>query len=121
MHRMQTKGIHVHDGGASYTGRAKGYPSQAFVDFGSPHNDEAGGPSFGGGGRRGKEPMVEDTWGDLARDIGLGVTMGSTRKGSSGKKSSRQTKSTMVASKQAMYDELREMAKARKEVLLRRS
>jgi hypothetical protein len=47
--------------------------------------------------------------------------MGSTRKGSSGKKSSRQTKSTMVASKQAMYDELREMAKARKEVLLRRS
>jgi hypothetical protein len=65
--------------------------------------------------------MVEDSWGNLARDIGLGVTLGSTRKGSSGKKSSRQTKSAMVASKQALYDELREMAKARKDVLLRRS
>lgn len=65
--------------------------------------------------------MVEDTWGDLARDIGLGVTLGSTRKGPLGKKSSRQIKSEMVASKQTLYDELREMAKARKDALLWRS
>lgn len=37
-------------------------------------------------GAGGKEPMVEDTPSDLARDIGLGVNMGSTQKGSSGKK-----------------------------------
>jgi hypothetical protein len=102
MHRMQTEGIHVHNGGAGRTGRAEGYPSQAFVDLGSPHDDEANGPSSGGRRRRGKELMVEDTWGDLARDIGLGVTLGSTRKGSSGKKSSKQTKNAMVASKQAL-------------------
>jgi hypothetical protein len=102
MHRMQTEGIHVHNGGAGRTGRAEGYPSQAFVDLGSPHDDEANGPSSGGRRRRGKEPMVEDTWGDLVRDIGLGVTLGSTRKGSSGKKSSKQTKNAMVASKQAL-------------------
>jgi hypothetical protein len=122
MHHMQTKGIHVHDGGVSRIGRPEGYPSHAFVDLGSPHDDEADGPSFGGGRRNGKEPMAEDTRGmgnDSARDIRLRVTMGSTRKGSSGKKSARQTKSTMVALKQAMYDELRKMAKARKEVLLR--
>jgi len=88
MHRLQTEGIHVHNGGAGRTGRAEGYPSLAFVDLICPHDDEAGGPSSGGRRRRGKEPMVEDTWGDLARDIGLGVTLGSTRKGSSGKKSS---------------------------------
>jgi hypothetical protein len=121
MYRMQTKGMHVHSGGTGHTGRAKGYPSQAFVDLDSPHDDEAGGPSSGGGRRRGKEPMVEDTPSDLARDIGLGVNMGSTRKGSSGKNASKQTKSAMVASKQALYDELREMAKARKDILLRRS
>lgn len=78
MHRMQTEGMHVHSGGAGRTGRAKGYPSQAFVDLDSPHDDEAGGPSSGGGRRRGKEPMVEDTPSDLARDIGPGVYMGST-------------------------------------------
>jgi hypothetical protein len=121
MHRMQTKGMHVHSGGAGRTGRAKGYPSQAFVDLDSPHDDEAGGPSSGGGRRRGKEPMVEDTPSDLARDIGLGVNMGSTRKGSSGKNASKQSKNAMVASKQALYYELREMAKARKDILLRRS
>jgi hypothetical protein len=95
MHRMQTEGMHVHSGGAGRTGRAKGYPSQAFVDLDSPHDDEAGGPSSGGGRRRGKELMVEDTPFDLARDIGLGVNMGSTRKGSSVKKGSKQTKSQM--------------------------
>jgi hypothetical protein len=120
MHRMQTEDMHVHSGGAGRTDRATGYPSQAFVDLDSPHDDEAGGPSSGGGRRKGKEPMVEDTPSDLARDIGLGVNMGSTRKGSSGKKGSKQTKSQMVASKKAMYDELREMAKARKDILLRR-
>lgn len=111
----------MHNGGAGRTSRAKGYPSQAFVDLDNPHDNEAGGPSSSGGRRRGKEPMVEDTPFDLAQDIGMGVNLGSTRKGSSGKKSSKQTKSTMVASKQALYDELREMAKARKDILLRRS
>jgi hypothetical protein len=115
---MQTKGIHVNNGGAGRIGRAEGYPSQAFVNLGSRHDDESGGPSFGGG-RKGKKLMVEDTCGDLAHDIGLGVTMRPTRKGSSGKKLSKQTKSTIVASKQALYDKLKEMVKARKEVLLR--
>jgi hypothetical protein len=64
MHRMQAEGIQVHNGEAGRTGRGEGYLSQAFVDLGSPHDDEAGGPSFGGGGHRGKESMVEDTWGD---------------------------------------------------------
>jgi hypothetical protein len=121
MHRMHTEGIHMHSGGAGRTGRAEGNPSQAFVDLCNPDDDQVSGPSFGGGGCRGKEPMVEDSWGNLARDIGLGITLGSTQKGSSGKKSSRQTKSAIVASKQALYDELREMAKARKDFLLRRS
>jgi len=54
MHRMQTEGIHVHNGGAGCTGRAEGNPSQAFVDLCSPDDDQVGGPSFGGGGRMGK-------------------------------------------------------------------
>lgn len=86
MHRMQTEGMHVHSGGAGRTDRAKGYPSQTFVDLDSPHDDQAGGPSSGGGRRKGKEPMVGDTPSDLARDIGLGVDMGSTQNDPQAKK-----------------------------------
>jgi hypothetical protein len=52
----------------------------------------------------------------LARDIKLGVSMESTMEGSS-----RETKSTRKALKQAMYDEMREMVKARRESLRLRS
>jgi hypothetical protein len=81
---------------------------------------EIGGPSFVIGRRSGKEPMVEDTRGRgkaSACDIGLGVSMGSSGKGTSGKKYSRETKGTLQATKHAMYDEVRELAKARRESL----
>jgi len=45
-----------------------------------------------------------------ARSIGLGVSMGSSGKGSSGKKSSRESKATIIRSKQVLYDEMRELA-----------
>jgi hypothetical protein len=88
MHRMHTEGIHVYDGGVGRRGQLEGYPSPTFVDLGSPHDEEIGGPSFVRGRRNGKEPMVEDTRGRgnaPARSIGLGVSMGSSGKGSSGK------------------------------------
>jgi hypothetical protein len=118
MHRMQTEGIHVYDGGVGCRGQPEGYPSPTFVDLGSMHDEEIGGPSFVRGRRSGKEPMVEGARGRgnaPARGIGLGVCMRSSGKGSSGKKSSRETKATVILSKQAMYDEMRELAKARRE------
>jgi hypothetical protein len=113
MHRMQTEGIHVWDGGVGRTGQPEGHPSPTFVDLDSPHDEEIGGPSFVRGRRRGKEPMVEATRGRgnaPARSIGLGVSMGSSGKGSSGKKSSRESKATIIRSKQVLYDEMRELA-----------
>jgi hypothetical protein len=89
MHRMQTEGIHVYDGGVGRRGQPEGYPSPTFVDLGSPHDEDIGGPSFVRGLRSGKQPMVEDTRGRgsaPARGIELGVSMGSSGKGSSGKK-----------------------------------
>jgi len=120
MHRMQTEGIHVYDGRVGRRGQPEGYLSPTFVDLGSSHDDETGEPSFVKGRRRGKEPMVEDIRGRRnapACDIGLGMSMGSSRKGSSSKKSSRETKGTLKATKRAMYDEVRELAKARRESL----
>jgi hypothetical protein len=120
MHRMQTEDIHVYDGGVGRRGQPEGYPSPTFVDLGSLHDEETSGPSFVRGCRSGKKPMVEDTTGRgnaPARSIGLGVSMGSSGKGSSGKKSSREPKATVKASKQAMYDEVRELANARRESL----
>lgn len=124
MHRMQTEGIHVYKGGVGPRGQPDGFPSQTFVDLDSPHDNEIGGPSVGGSRRSGKEPMEEDSRGsgnDRARDIGLGVSMGSSGKGSSGKNSSRRSKVMIDATKQSMYEELRDMARARKEALLRQS
>jgi hypothetical protein len=118
MHRMQTEGIHVYDGGIGRRGQPEGYPSLTFVDLGSQHDEDIGGPSFVRGRRSGKQPMVEDTRGRgnaPACGIGLGVSMGSSGNGSSGKKSSRETKAMVNVSKQAMYDEMRELAKARRE------
>jgi hypothetical protein len=118
MHRMQTEGIHVYDGGVGRRGQPEGYPSLTLVDLGSPHDEDISGPSFVRGRRSGKQSMVEDTRGRgnaPARGIGLGVSMGSSGKGSSGKKSSRETKATVNVSKQAMYDEMRELAKAIRE------
>jgi len=115
MHRMQTEGIHVYDGRVGRRGQPEGYPSPTFVDLGSLHDEDIGGPSFVRGRRSGKQPMVDDTRGRgsaLARGIGLGVNMGSSGKGSSGKKSYRKTKATVNVSKQAMYDEMRELMKA---------
>jgi hypothetical protein len=120
MHRMQTESIHVYDGGVGRRGQLEGYPSPTFVDLGSPHDEETGGPSFVRSRRSGKEPMVEDTRGRgnaPACGIGLGESMGSSGKGSSSKKFSKETKATVKASKQAMYDEVRELAKARRESL----
>jgi len=118
MHRMQIEGIHVYDGGVGRRGQPEGYPSPTFVDLGSPHDEEIGGHSFVRGRRSGKEPMVEDTRGRgnaPARGIGLGVSMGSSGKWSSGKKSFRETKAMVNVSKQAMYNEMGELAKARRE------
>jgi hypothetical protein len=98
MHRMQTEGIHVYDGGVGRRGQPEGYLSPTFVDLGSLHDEDIGGPSFVRSRRSGKHPMVEDTRGRgnaPARGIGLGVSMGSSGKGSSGKKSSRETKATV--------------------------
>jgi hypothetical protein len=95
MHRMQTEGIHVYDGGVGRRGQPEGYLSPTFVDLGSQHDEDIGGPSFVRGRRSGKQPMVEDTRdkeNTPARGIGLGVSMGSSGKGSSGKKSSRKQK-----------------------------
>jgi hypothetical protein len=77
----------VYDGGVGRRGQFEGYPSPTFVDLGGPHNEETGGPSFVRGHCSGKEPMVEGTRGREnapARSIELGVSMGSSGKGSSG-------------------------------------
>jgi hypothetical protein len=118
MHRMQTEGIHVWDAGVGCTGQPEGHPSPTFIDLDNPHDEEIGGPSIVRGRRRGKEPMVEATRGREnapARSIGLGVSMGSSGKGSSGKKSSRESKASVIRSKQALYDEMKELAIARRE------
>jgi hypothetical protein len=68
--------------------------------------------------------MDEDSRGRCnyqARDIGLGVSIGSSKKGSSGKNSSRRTKNTCDAVKQLMFKEFKEMARARRDELNRRS
>jgi hypothetical protein len=71
------------------------------------HDDKTSGPSFAGSRHSGKKPMAKDTRGrgnDQARDIGLGMSMGSTGKESSSNKSSKETKSTIKASKQDLYE-----------------
>jgi hypothetical protein len=49
---MQTKSIHVYDGGVCRRGRPEGYPSPTFFDLGSSHDDEIGGPLFVAGKSR---------------------------------------------------------------------